>query len=155
MVARNNHQEQEEVRWDGKGFPQRLEIAKGRESTNAFAQKCGISESVFRKYLAGVTVPGADKLVDIARIGGVSLIWLATGEGAASGTREAGAGESGPVDDALLATVIESVEAGLQQIGGELSPGKKAKLVVAIYRIYQSGGNTRKAPVLELVKLAL
>lgn len=146
---------QYDARWDSDGFPQRLKIAKGKSSANAFAQECGISESVFRKYLAGVSVPGADKLVDIARVGGVSLVWLATGEGAPSGAGAGTPGPSGPVDEALLETVIESVEAGLQQIGGQLSPAKKAKLVAAIYRIYQSGGEARKAPVLELVRLAV
>ena len=146
---------QYDARWDGEGFSQRLKIAKGKSSANAFAQECGISESVFRKYLAGVSVPGADKLVDIARVGGVSLVWLATGEGAPSGGSSGAPGPSGPVDEALLETVIESVEAGLQQIGGQLAADKKAKLVTAIYRIYQSGGEARKAPVLELVRLAV
>jgi hypothetical protein len=59
------------------------------------------------------------------------------------------------VNEALLEAMIESVEAGLQQIGGELPPTKKAKLIAAIYRIYQAGGDARKAPVLELVKLAV
>lgn len=146
---------QDTARWDGEGFSQRIKIAKGQASANAFAKECGISESVFRKYLAGVSVPGADKLVDIARVAGVSLVWLATGEGAPSGAAASTPGPSSPVDEALLETVIESVEAGLQQIGGQLSADKKAKLVTAIYRIYQSGGEARKAPVLELVRLAV
>ena len=91
----------------------------------------------------------------IARVAGVSLVWLATGEGAPSGDAASTPGPSSPVDEALLETVIESVEAGLQQIGGQLSADKKAKLVTAIYRIYQSGGEARKAPVLELVRLAV
>lgn len=146
---------QTDGRWDGDGFSRRLRIAKGKSSANAFAQECGISESILRKYLAGVSVPGADKLVDIARVGGVSLIWLATGEGAPDGEVTGTPEPSGPVDEALLETVIESVEAGLQQIGGQLSAAKKAKLVAAIYRIYQSGGEARKAPILELVRLAV
>ena len=141
--------------WDGEGFPERLKIAKGRVSANAFAQQCGISESVFRKYLSGASVPGADKLVDIARVADVSLVWLATGEGSASGDLANPSRETGPVDEALLETVIESVEAGLEHIGGALSPDKKAKLIAAIYRIYQSGGEVSKGPVLQLVKATI
>jgi transcriptional regulator with XRE-family HTH domain len=121
-------------------------------STNAFAQKCGISESIFRKYLAGVSVPGADKLVDIARVADVSLVWLATGQGRA--TEASDASGRGPVDIGLLETLIESVEAGLEEIGGTLAPAKKAKLVAALYSLYRSRDDVHKAPVLELVRLA-
>lgn len=148
-------QKQDVPAWDSEGFAERLKIAKGRTSANAFAQKCGISESVFRKYLASASVPGADKLVDIARVAGVSLVWLATGEGSASGDLADPSRETGPVDEALLETVIESVEAGLEQIGGALSPDKKAKLIAAIYRIYQSGVEVSRGPVLQLVKAAI
>jgi transcriptional regulator with XRE-family HTH domain len=138
--------------WDAAGFATRLAHAKGTLSTNAFAQKCGISESIFRKYLAGVSVPGADKLVDIARVAGVSLLWLATGQGRAEdGTPGM---VRGPVDVDLLETLLESVEAGLDEIGATLTPTKKAKLVAALYSLYRSSEDVRKAPVLELVRLA-
>lgn len=62
------------------GITQRInELAIGI-STNAFAQKCGIPESSMRKYLAG-SIPGTDRAVQIAKACGVSLEWLATGEG--------------------------------------------------------------------------
>lgn len=51
-----------------------------------FARKCGIRESLLRKYLAG-SMPGADKAAQIASRNGVTLDWLVTGEGdAAAGT---------------------------------------------------------------------
>jgi len=136
------------LRWDSEGFPDRLQRAKGGLSTNAFAQKCGISESIFRKYLAGVSVPGADKLVDIARAGRVSLVWLATGQGRADAPNAPSA-----VDEALLERVIEAVEAALEQIDGVLTPAKKAKLVAVLYGLYQTEAEVRQGPVLELVKL--
>jgi transcriptional regulator with XRE-family HTH domain len=139
------------LHWDHPGFAARLKSVKGYQSTHAFAQKCGISESIFRKYLAGVSVPGADKLVDIARVAGVSLVWLATG----TGPRKASPDADAAVNEALLEAILAAVEAGLKQIGGELPPEKKAKLVTAIYRIYQAGGEARNAPVLELIKLAV
>ena len=141
-----------EAYWDAAGFATRLAHAKGMLSTNAFAQKCGISESIFRKYLAGVSVPGADKLVDIARVAGVSLLWLATGQGRAEDGTDARV--RGPVDETLLETLLEAVEAGLDEIGATLTPTKKAKLVAALYSLYRSSEDVRKAPVLELVRLA-
>ncbi|MFB1504632.1 MULTISPECIES: helix-turn-helix transcriptional regulator [unclassified Thiocapsa] len=141
-----------EACWDAAGFATRLAQAKGMLSTKAFAQKCGISESIFRKYLAGVSVPGADKLVDIARVAGVSLLWLATGQGRAEDGTDALV--RGPVDVMLLETLLESVEAGLDEIGATLTPTKKAKLVTALYSLYRSSEDVRKAPVLELVRLA-
>ncbi len=138
--------------WDAAGFATRLARAKGVLSTNAFAQKCGISESIFRKYLAGASVPGADKLVDIARVAGVSLLWLATGQGRAEDGTDAMV--RGPVDVDLLETLLESVEGGLEEIGATLTPAKKAKLVAALYSLYRSSEDVRRAPVLELVRLA-
>lgn len=61
-------------------FSERLRVAIGSESTNKFALKCGISESLVRKYLAG-SIPGFDKATAMARAAGVSLEWLAGGEG--------------------------------------------------------------------------
>lgn len=50
------------------------------DSANAFAKKVGIGGSLLRKYLAGGN-PGLDKALQIAQRAGVSLEWLATGEG--------------------------------------------------------------------------
>lgn len=60
------------------GISARLAILIGDESVSSFALKCGISESLVRKYLQG-SIPGADKLVQVARGAGASLEWLATG----------------------------------------------------------------------------
>ena len=143
-----------DFRWDADGFPERLMTAKGTLSANAFAKKCGLSESVLRKYLAGESVPGADKLVDIAREASVSLEWLATGRGS-RGVGAAANDTVSTVDTALLETVIDAVEAGLEQIGGELPPARKAKLIASLYGIYQCTDDARRAPVLELVRLAV
>ena len=61
-------------------FGSRLKLAIGDESTNKFAKKCGIKESSIRGYFSGST-PGLDKVVAIAAASGVSISWLATGEG--------------------------------------------------------------------------
>lgn len=55
-------------------------LVNEHDSANAFAKKVGIGGSLLRKYLAGGN-PGLDKVLQIAQRSGVSLEWLATGEG--------------------------------------------------------------------------
>lgn len=61
-------------------FSERLREAIGSRSVLAFSKECGISDSLVRKYLAG-SLPGTDNLVAMARAAGVSIAWLAAGEG--------------------------------------------------------------------------
>ncbi|MDN6860738.1 helix-turn-helix transcriptional regulator [Pseudomonas sp. CAN2814] len=61
-------------------FSERLHLAIGDQSVLAFAKRCGISDSLVRKYLGG-SLPGMDNLVTLATAAGVSIEWLATGEG--------------------------------------------------------------------------
>ncbi len=70
-----------------KGFPARLEAALGEQSVYAFAKKSGITESLLRKYLAGASQPGMDKLATIAQATGTRLDWLVLGEGQRSAPR--------------------------------------------------------------------
>ena len=62
-------------------FKDRLKLAISGESVNSFAKKCKVRESLLRKYLSGLTLPGMEKLVAIARTANVSIDWLAAGEG--------------------------------------------------------------------------
>lgn len=61
-------------------FKDRLKEAMGDESTNAFAKKCECTEGTLRSYLKGSSLPGLDKLLNIAKAANVSIQWLATGE---------------------------------------------------------------------------
>lgn len=133
--------------WDGAGFPQRLAEIKGGMSTLGFAQKCGISESIFRKYLSGTSVPGADKLVEIAQTAQVSLSWLATGEGRRDGVEDT-------LDLATLRAVIAGVEEGLKEIGGSMASDKKAELIALLYEMACNGESISEKPMLRLVRLA-
>lgn len=65
----------------GTTFSDRLRIAIGERSIRAFAGESGISYGAMHKYFAGTTQPTLDNLVILARTTGVSLEWLATGEG--------------------------------------------------------------------------
>lgn len=64
-------------------FSERLLELIGEGSRSAFARKCGVSETSIRQYLSG-TMPALDTASKIAAANGVSLVWLATGEGAKS-----------------------------------------------------------------------
>ncbi|PHS48790.1 MAG: transcriptional regulator [Marinobacter sp.] len=79
----NTEQGSEFGAYNSEQFSQRLRAAMGSESTNKFAKKCGMSESLVRKYLSG-SLPGIDKATIMARVAGVSVGWLISGEGAAS-----------------------------------------------------------------------
>ncbi|MFS8861194.1 helix-turn-helix transcriptional regulator [Synechococcus sp. H60.3] len=61
-------------------FAARLRQVIGNEAIYAFGRRAGISDTALRSYLKG-SVPGIDKAVKIAQVGGVSLSWLITGEG--------------------------------------------------------------------------
>lgn len=61
-------------------FHRRLEAAMTGQSVQKFAEKCGISAPLLRKYVNG-SMPGFDKAVLMAEKAGVSIEWLATGRG--------------------------------------------------------------------------
>ena len=58
--------------WNPQQFAARLKETIGGEPVSSFARKCGFAESMLRKYLLGVSVPGTDKLVRMSEISGVS-----------------------------------------------------------------------------------
>jgi len=58
----------------------RLRALRGDRRPVEFARASGVREGLMRKYLAG-SIPGADKLAQIARANDVTVDWLATGEG--------------------------------------------------------------------------
>jgi len=79
--SNKNNPINEQAGWSSALFATRLKLLIGEESVSKFAKKCGVTESMLRKYLLGESVPGTDKLVRIAQVAGVSIRWLATGEG--------------------------------------------------------------------------
>lgn len=82
----NDNQKNALVDWNSEWFASRLKSVMGEHSVYRFAKKCGFTESTLRKYLAGDSIPGADKLVHMAQVADVSLQWLALGEGDRSGS---------------------------------------------------------------------
>jgi phage repressor protein C with HTH and peptisase S24 domain len=56
-----------------------LLVSKHR-SVSAFARSCGVSDSVVRKWLDGISDPSREYIVAVAQACGVSVGWLAAGE---------------------------------------------------------------------------
>lgn len=61
-------------------FSGRFAFAIEGESPHAFSRRSGISSTMVRKYLEG-SMPGLDKLLEIAEATNVTLDWLAAGKG--------------------------------------------------------------------------
>lgn len=71
------------------GFAERLAVlVSEHKSANSFAKETGVGQTNLRKYLAGTT-PGLDKVVQIAKVTGTSITWLATGDGPRDSTTDA------------------------------------------------------------------
>ncbi len=85
------------------GFAARLSELIGSESRAKFASRTGISEGVIRRYESG-SQPGLINLLKIAEAAGVTVNWLATGEGekmALPPESQEGSEESGTMKGAL------------------------------------------------------
>ncbi|QBH95495.1 XRE family transcriptional regulator [Limnobaculum zhutongyuii] len=66
----------------GTSFSTRLkELIGPKQSIRAFAKDVGISYGGLHKYLTGATLPTLDNLLSLVKYTGVSIEWLATGEG--------------------------------------------------------------------------
>lgn len=120
----------------------------GEESNAAFGRRCGINESLIRRYSQGV-VPSLLKGAAIAQAANVNLEWLATGRGPkARGATPAPAGPAAPAvvfdDLARLTHTIAAVQEGLSSVNLTLPPDKYAELVVAAYELM--AGGTEAAP---------
>jgi phage repressor protein C with HTH and peptisase S24 domain len=64
------------------GFGARLKLVVAQwPSADRLARATGVSPSAFRKWLKGEAEPSRDRLVALATTAGVSVAWLAQGEG--------------------------------------------------------------------------
>ncbi len=107
----------------------RLLIERER-SVHAFSRKCGIADSLIRKYLAGGN-PGIDKAAVMAEVAGVSLEWLATGRG----SMQIDPTVQQTLRTAPLEAAIRIVERWLALHRRTMKPERKAAVVAIIYEI--------------------
>ena len=142
-------------------FKDRLLIAKKGDTVYSFAKKCGFTESLIRKYLAGDSLPGLDKLVLIANTAGVSIEWLATGDGPmrkdeAPPSPALTAVTVPPLKKEILLEIIEALEMFLTNNHLKMPPEKKAKFIVMAYELWQNEQDKKaaKSRIQQLFNLA-
>lgn len=119
-------------------FVDRLEIILKGRSARSFARAAGVSETVFRKYVAGISEPTRPALIAMAVEAGVRAGWLAAGEepmlrNAAQAASDS-ASQAMRLDPETLVSSIASVDAGLDVLDVTMAPADKARLVMVVYR---------------------
>lgn len=98
------------------------------------AKKAGVSTSVLSKWRRGESEPTRTSLVAMARAAGVSVEWLATGEGDPDQGAAAPTGLGAPdISLDALEEVVEKVLALLDQRRPDLSAKARARIVRLVY----------------------
>lgn len=133
-------------------------------SVTEIARMCGFSEGVVRSWRDGNTDPSRARCVTLARALGVSLVWLAAGEGtpqpdpkgiqAASQVAWQDASRDGErkdlrrskengdgVDSLRLASAVQILQSELDVAHGHLSVSSQAELLAELYEILGPQGN--------------
>jgi transcriptional regulator with XRE-family HTH domain len=122
--------------WESDAFAARLTEIMDKRKTTAYAveKEAGIANSLIRKYMKGDSIPGADKLVALAKVLGVSISWLATG-------REEQAPLGQPqIDYDQLEEVTTRVLALFQDRKVKVSPKAQARIIRLVYEYVQRQG---------------
>ena len=120
-----------------------IRSAIGVGSISAFARKAGISPSAMHQYLSGGSEPTRDALVAIADATDSGIEWLATGRGPAGNpthpapARKVAENPDPQLKVSLLGKALKAVEEVDAQSGHALSCGRKARLTIALYEMFQ------------------
>ncbi|KAA0678114.1 hypothetical protein DS843_21260 [Roseomonas genomospecies 6] len=105
------------------------------------AQAARMSREQLMRQVKGLNRPAFDSIMGLAYAKGVSLDWLATGEGPmwlherVAGAHGEPTGVVEPVDEALLTNLVVGVETFLVREDLILDPAPKARLMVLLYRM--------------------
>jgi DNA-binding phage protein len=132
-------------------------VIKISGSVSEIARRCGFSEGVVRSWRDGNTDPSRGRCVTMAKTLGLSLVWLAAGEGpmmldgsgddpaARTETAESIRGREGnrehqaqPVallDASRLAAAMKLLQSDIEMTGSRFSPARHADLVAEMYSI--------------------
>lgn len=121
---------------DAAGFSERMRaLMATQKSVNSFAKTAGVTEGAIRNYLRGGVKPSQKVLEAIARTAGVSVIWLATGEG----EQTPAAGEllfGTPSEREVMKLAIKDAEEILNVLKTDITPDQKADLMLTLYDYY-------------------
>jgi transcriptional regulator with XRE-family HTH domain len=115
------------------------------------AATLGLSGSTYQNYERDVRAPNTEGWEAFVRAG-INANWLLTGEGPmllADLTRS----PAGALDMERLQMAIEATEEGLRAAKREMTPSKKAELILAVYDLLEES-SVSKERVLKLVKFA-
>lgn len=97
------------------------EMVGGRKE---LASRAGLSPSVIDKYAQGKSDPSRQRVVAIAHAAGVSVQWLASGEGPMNppteATTEQAAPSEPPIDKWLFSRVIDGLRTAYKVAGAQL-----------------------------------
>lgn len=131
-------------------------VIKMSGSVSEIARRCGFSEGVVRSWRDGNTDPSRGRCVTMAKTLGLSLVWLAAGEGPmmldgtaedarprgeSSETREnESSAQAGTLDASRLAAAMKLLQSDIEMAGSRFSPVRHADLVAEMYAILGRSG---------------
>jgi transcriptional regulator with XRE-family HTH domain len=114
---------------------QRLRELRGNESQADFARRLKADKNTIGNYERGDRSPDLDFLIRLKEVTGVSLDWLATGEGEAR------------ISEPLNAEALRAIISAIEQETTDISVDTKVKLILRLYRdrikVSQPAGATR------------
>jgi len=136
-------------------------VIKMSGSVSEIARRCGFSEGVVRSWRDGNTDPSRGRCVTMAKTLGLSLVWLAAGEGpmmldgsgddavARTETTETARGRDGregtvssALDASRLAAAMKLLQSDIELTGSRFSPVRHADLVAEMYSILGRSGES-------------
>lgn len=120
-----------------KAFAERLRAALGERSGRSVALATGgeVSPTAMNQYLAGQSEPTRPVLIRLAKELGVSVQWLATGEGPERMRNDGWPilpdGEPAPpppIDEELMARIYEGISTAYKEVNARISPADQGRL---------------------------
>ena len=137
------------------------QVIKMSGSVSEIARRCGFSEGVVRSWRDGNTDPSRGRCVTMAKTLGLSLVWLAAGEGpmmvdsstddavTRTESSESVRGRDGrelhgtvpsALDPSRLAAAMKLLQSDIEMAGSRFSPVRHADLVAEMYSIIGRSG---------------
>lgn len=137
-------------------FKDRLREVIGDRKLVWFAKECGFSDSLLGSYLRGEKLPGFDNLVSIARVGDVTVDWLATGRRPKT-RAELHAWATGPAKANAVDTyriAVEAVQAWQLEQNRFLTPDKLLQTLDLLVELSEGKPEQLKPLVGRVLRLA-
>lgn len=118
---------------DGIGF--RISVViDAYPSKSAAARAAGVTPEQLSRYVKGINRAPFDTLVKLCRPVGVSLDWVATGDGRMTASARAPTGD-GHAAEILLGNLVAGLEIHKQRTGVRIPPLTQGRLVALFFRL--------------------